>query len=204
MPRNGSYRVSKQEILRDYEIDKTKENRWPQRWETCLLENERTDNILNALEARVGRILRESGACNQDRTVSLCPLAEFLKIDLNIYNSGNSAIIYLENGKWVTHVHHRTRKGQREALAHEIGHALLYRNRDGSINKYTWNAGTSSILEERIAEYAARLILMPEDFVRHRVENKASGNIKEKLAREMDVYKGILNVRLKELEIVLK
>lgn len=149
MPKNRNYEVTKQEILRDWEIDKKNESRWPQRWERLLLEYERTDNPITALEIRVGRLLRESRACNEDKTVSLCPLAEFLKLELNLYNSGNSAIIYLENGKWITNVHHHTRKGKREALAHEMGHVLLYRNPDGSIDKYTWDVGTSSLLEER-------------------------------------------------------
>lgn len=42
---------------------------------------------------------------------------------------------------------------------------------------------------------------MPEDFVRYRVESRASEDVKEKIAKEMEVYKGILNVRLKELDL---
>ncbi len=211
IPMERKWNLTKQQLIEEERKDRKEgTTRW-QVWADYLLGDEKTDSLVTAIESRSGRIIEKSDSKREDLTVDLESIARFLRLNIGtFYTTGRrSAHLYKTSiqeewagkGRWTADIKYRTKEQMREGLAHELGHAIIYQGTGTRVYDYEWRSCTNSLWEERIAEYCARLILLPEDFVRHQIKGVKKDRMKKKLAWAGIVHKSMAELRLKELGI---
>ena len=144
-----------------------------------------------------------------EKPVRLGMLAKELGINVKLSSlgRGQSGLIESRDGSYTIKINrHETRERQRFTLAHEIAHFLLHRdviNRHGEIrDNVLYRSGQPEQLEYEANRLAADLI-MPFDQVESDLAEMSvpvSDTVIERLAREWQVSKAAMEIRLSYLQ----
>ncbi len=176
-------------------------------WAATLLRQTCTSNVLDALERRTRDILERSEAVvvGGEPPVRLGRLARELGVVLKVADSRvatpsfRGSVAPNSLGGWIVHYSARRGPADRETVAHEFGHILLYPadtvgGRDG------WCRSRWSVDEEAIANYAARLILVPSNAMPTLAKNEnIAAFVATRVAKEFRVPLRLAALRLLDL-----
>jgi len=154
------------------------------------LETKQRDSFLPNVESLASNLLLESGAIStsQVNPVSLRKLASFLGCDLHLTKSRFQSLgqfrasVTLDScNRWHINAGDPTLERTREAVAHELGHILLY-SPSGKPERHLWKERQWTLLEEWLASYLARFLLMPNRLL---IEPPPDANIAEYIVLEL-------------------
>lgn len=169
--------VSRPQLLAMTHSDVLGEPDTLQPWLRLLLTESAGRQPITCLEERAASIVVAANAVipAQSPRISVRRLASALGAQVEVA-SGTAATTYPEGSleragplMWRVVVTKPTYSAYRFTIAHELGHALLYRH-GGEFDARAWQASTASYLEEAVASYLGRLLLAPDHLVMPRVD----------------------------------